>query len=175
MDEAFAFGPDTAGARHPTLQVRGVKSMSLTLSARPETTRVSRQALWTGRILSTLAVLFLLVDGLAKVLKLEQVIEACVRLDVPVRVIPGLGAVLIAATLLYALPATSILGAIVLTGYLGGAVWTHVRMGGSVFPMVFPALFGALLWGGLYLREHRLRTLVPLRRAGPGWNQEEVR
>ena len=96
------------------------------------------------------------------------VLEASSQLELPERVIPALGAILIAATLLHAVPTTSILGAIVLTGYLGGATWTHVRMGGPVFPMVFPALFGALLWCGLYLREPRLRALVPLRRAGLG-------
>ena len=149
--------------------------MSVILTDGPAASRASRHASWAGRILSTLAVLFLLFDGVAKALKLEPVIEACARLDVPERVIPGLGTVLIAATLLYALPATSVLGAIVLTGYLGGAVWTHVRIGGPVFPMVFPALIGALLWGSLYLREPRLRALVPLRRAVPGRNQEEVR
>jgi hypothetical protein len=139
--------------------------MSTTLAAPSKTARAWRPALWTGRVLSTLAVLFLLFDGVAKVLKLAPVLEASARMDVPERVIPGLGAVLIAATLLYAFPKTAILGAIVLTGYLGGATWTHVRMGGPVFPMVFPILFGALLWGGLALRELRLRALVPLRRA----------
>lgn len=149
--------------------------MSLSPTVRLESTSETRTALWAGRILSTLAVLFLLFDGLAKVLKLAPVMEVCARLDVPERVIPGLGAVLIAATLLYALPATSFLGAIVLTGYLGGAIWTHVRMGGPVFPMVFPALVGAALWCGLYLREHRLRALVPVRRVDWGRNPEEVR
>lgn len=147
--------------------------MSLSMTAYPVKTRESRPALWAGRILTTLAVLFLLFDGLAKVLKITPVREACAQLDVPERVIPGLGAVLIAATLLYAVPTTSVLGAIVLTGYLGGAIWTHVRMGGPVFPMVFPAIFGALLWGGLYLREPRLRALVPLRQADRARTLEE--
>jgi hypothetical protein len=143
-----------------------VSAMSLSVVAHPAATSASKLALWAGRLLTTLAVLFLLFDGIAKVLRVAPVMEASARMEVPERVIPGLGAVLIAATLLYAAPATSVLGAIVLTGYLGGAVWTHVRMGGPVFPMVFPALFGILLWGGLYLREPRLRALVPLRRSG---------
>ena len=147
--------------------------MSLSMTAYPVKTRESRPALWAGRILTTLAVLFLLFDGLAKVLKITPVREACAQLDVPERVIPGLGTVLIAATLLYAVQTTSVLGAIVLTGYLGGAIWTHVRMGGPVFPMVFPAIFGALLWGGLYLREPRLRALVPLRQADRARTLEE--
>jgi hypothetical protein len=136
----------------------------------------SRPALWAGRFLTTLVVLFLLFDGAAKVWRAAPVLEASARLEVPERVIPGLGAVLIAATLLYAFPKTSVLGAIVLTGYLGGATWTHVRMGGPVFPMIFPVLFGSMLWGGLYLREPRLRALVPMRRPGRSQNpQEETR
>jgi hypothetical protein len=139
--------------------------MSRSVVAHPEAMPASKPALWTGRLLTALAVSFLLFDGIAKVLRVAPVMEASARLDVPERVIPGLGAVLIAATLLYAFPTTSILGAVVLTGYLGGATWTHIRMGGPVFPMVFPILVGALLWGGLYLREPRLRALVPLRRS----------
>ncbi|APW60426.1 DoxX family protein [Paludisphaera borealis] len=127
----------------------------------------SKNALWIGRGLSGLGVLFLLFDGVGKVLKIAPVMEACAPLEIPESVIPGLGIVLILATLLYAVPQTSILGAIVLTGYLGGAVWTHVRMGGPVFPMVFPVLFGAILWSGLYLREPRLRALIPLRGQRP--------
>jgi len=127
----------------------------------------SRAALWIGRILSGLAVLFLLVDGMGKVLKLAPVMEACAPLQIPEWVIPGLGVVLILSTLVYAIPQTSILGAVVLTGYLGGAVWTHVRMGEPVFSMVFPILFGAIVWLGIYLREPRLRALLPLRSQRP--------
>jgi hypothetical protein len=124
----------------------------------------SKPTLWAGRLLTALPVLFLLLDGLAKVAKAAPVLEASARLEVPERVIPGLGLALIAVTLIYAFPRTSTLGAIVLTGYLGGAIWTHVRMGGPAFPMVFPGLVAALIWGGLYLREPRLRALVPVRR-----------
>jgi hypothetical protein len=127
----------------------------------------SKTPLWIGRGLSGLAVLFLLFDGIGKVLKIAPVMEACAPLQVPEWVIPGLGVVLILSTLVYAIPPTSILGAIVLTGYLGGAVWTHVRMGEPIFPMVFPILFGAILWLGLYLREPHLRDLIPLRGQRP--------
>src|SRR3954452_9037209 len=130
-----------------------------------QTAPASKVALWAGRILTALAVLILLFDGVAKVMKAAPVLEACAKLEVPERIIPGLGIVLIAATLIHAFPPTSVLGAIILTGYLGGATWTHVRMGDPVFPVVLPALVGAMLWGGLYLREPRLRALVPLRRA----------
>ena len=95
--------------------------MSLSAVAHPEAMSASKAAVWAGRILTTLVVRFLLFDGIAKVLRMAPVLESSARLEVPERVIPSLGAVLIAATLLYAFPTTSILGAIVLTGYLGGA------------------------------------------------------
>jgi hypothetical protein len=136
-----------------------------------QTVPASKTALWAGRILTALAVLFLLFDGVAKVMRAAPVLEACAQLQIPERVIPGLGAVLIVATLIYAFPPTSVLGAIVLTGYLGGATWTHVRMGGPVFPIVFPSLVGALIWGGLYLREPRLRALIQVRRPRPSGGQ----
>ncbi|WP_250846910.1 DoxX family protein [Aquisphaera insulae] len=119
-----------------------------------------------GRVISSVVVLFLLVDGIAKVLKFGPVLEACARLDVPEWTIPWLGGVLIAATLLHAAPPTAVLGALLLTGYLGGAVWTHLRVGGPAFPVAFPILLGAILWLGLCLREPRLRDLIPVCR-GP--------
>jgi hypothetical protein len=134
------------------------------MQSEPQIPPASRKTVRAGRILTAIPVLFLLFDGVAKVMKVAPVLEASARLEVPERVIPGLGLVLIAATLLYAIPQTSVLGAIVLTGYLGGATWTHVRMGGPVFPMVFPILVGVLIWGGLSLREPRLRALIPIRR-----------
>jgi hypothetical protein len=89
--------------------------------------------------------------------------KVCAQLEVPERVVPGLGVVLIVATLVYAIPQTTVLGAVVLTGYLGGATWTHVRMGGPIFPIIFPSLVAAMIWGGLLLREPRLRALFPVR------------
>jgi hypothetical protein len=138
--------------------------MSMALDAKLRAAPGAEGTLWVGRLLTTLAVLFLLFDGVAKVMKVATVLEASAQLEVPERVIPGLGAVLIAATLLSAFPRTAILGAIDLTGYLGGATWTRVRMVGPAFPVVFPALVAALIWGWMYLREPRLRALVPVRR-----------
>ena len=123
---------------------------------------VSNKALWTGRILSALAALFLLADGVAKLFKPAPVVEGTVQLGYPESVIVGLGIVLTACTILYLIPRTSVLGAILLTGYLGGAVATHVRVGGPLFNVIFPDIFGALVWGGLYLRDARLRALIPL-------------
>ena len=100
-----------------------------------------------------------------KLVKPAPVVEATVRLGYPESVILGLGIVLLACTALYLIPRTSILGAVLLTGYLGGAVATHVRVGNPLFSHVlFPTYLGALIWGGLYLREDRLRALIPLRR-----------
>src|SRR5262245_10105329 len=124
---------------------------------------VSRKALWAGRIMSAIPALFLLLDGVMKLVKPEPVVETTVRLGYPESTIVSLGIVLTACTVLYVIPRTAVLGAILLTGYLGGAVATHVRVGEGTFPILFPVIVGALLWGGLYLRDARLRELIPLR------------
>ena len=126
-------------------------------------TEVSKTNLWIGRIVSGLPALFLLVDGVMKLFKPPVVVEATVNLGYTESTIIPIGVVLIICTILYLIPATSILGAILLTGYLGGAVATHVRAGESLFSIVFPVIFGLLIWLGLYLRDNRLRALVPLR------------
>jgi hypothetical protein len=128
-----------------------------------QTAPVSKKGLWAGRIISALPALFLLLDGIMKLVKPAPVVEATVRLGYPESVILGLGIVLIACTVLYVIPKTSILGAILLTGYLGGAVATHVRVGEGPFPVLFPVILGVLIWLGLYLRDERLRSLIPLR------------
>lgn len=135
------------------------------MQANPQHVAVSKKMLWAGRILSALAALFLLFDGVAKLFKPAPVVEATVQLGYPESVLLGLGIVLTACTILYLIPRTSVLGAILLTGYLGGAVATHVRVGESLFSVLFPVLFGVLIWGGLFLREPRLRALLPLRSA----------
>ena len=128
-----------------------------------ETAPVSQGALWAGRIISGLPILFLLVDGVMKLFKPAPVVEATLQLGYPESTIVGIGIVLLVCTVLYLIPRTGILGAILLTGYLGGAVATHVRVGGGLFPILFPVIFGAMIWGGLYLRDTRLRALIPLR------------
>lgn len=124
---------------------------------------VSKTTLWIGRIVSGLPALFLLVDGAMKLVKPAVVVEGTTKLGYSESVIIPLGIVLILCTILYLIPATSVLGAILLTGYLGGAVATHVRTGEAAFPIVFPIILGALLWFGLYLTDVRLRALIPLR------------
>ena len=129
-----------------------------------QTAGISKSSLLAGRTISTLAVLFLLFDGVTKVLKVAPVMEACAQLGIPESVVPGIGIVLLICTVVYVIPRTSVLGAILLTGFLGGATATHVRAGGPVFPVVFAVVFGVLVWLGLFLRDDRLRTLIPLRR-----------
>lgn len=120
--------------------------------------------LWVGRIMSSLSVLFLLLDGVMKLVKPAPVVEATSRLGFPESALTGVGIALLACTILYLIPRTAVLGAILLTGYLGGAVATQVRAGSSLFETLFPAIFGALVWGGLFLHEGRLRELIPMRR-----------
>ena len=129
-----------------------------------QTAPVSKKRLWAGRIMSALPALFLLVDGIAKLAKPAPVVEGTVKLGYPESVIVPLGIILLTCTIIYVIPRTSVLGAILLTGYLGGAVATHVRVGDPLFTHVlFPVYLGVLIWGGLYLRDDRLPALIPLR------------
>jgi len=114
--------------------------------------------------MSALPVLFLLFDGVMKLVKPEFVVKATIELGYPESVIVPLGFVLCACTVLYLIPRTAGLGAILLTGYLGGAVATQVRAGQGLFEISFPVVFGVLLWGGLWLQEAQLGRLVPLSR-----------
>ena len=122
---------------------------------------VSKGALWAARIITGLVALFLLMDGVMKLVKPAFVVEETMRLGYPERVIVPIGIVLIVCTILYLVPKTAVLGAILLTGYLGGAVATHVRAGEPVFSVVFAIVFGVLVWLGLYLRNPTLRLLIP--------------
>jgi len=117
---------------------------------------------WIGYVMTILPALFLLLDGVMKLFKPGFVVDATSKLGYQESVIVPIGIVLVICTVLYLLPVTSVLGAILLTGYLGGAVATQIRAGQGAFPIVFPIIIGALIWGGLYLREYRLRSLLPL-------------
>jgi hypothetical protein len=126
----------------------------------------SNKALWTGRILSGLVVLFLLVDAGFKLIKPlpAPAVEAFGKLGYPIGLAGGIGILLLSCVALYLIPRTSVLGAILLTGYLGGAVASHVRVGDPWFShALFPVYIGLLVWSGLYLRDQRLRALIPLR------------
>jgi hypothetical protein len=123
---------------------------------------ISKTRLWTGRGITGLAGAFLLLDGVMKLVKPVQVMEATQRLGFPVSSLTGIGIVLITSTLLYLVPRTSAFGALLLTGYLGGAVATQVRAGSPAFEMLFPVIFGVLVLAGLLLRDNRLRVLLPI-------------
>ncbi len=125
---------------------------------------VSKKTLWTSRIVGGLPALFLFVDGAMKLVKPAVVVDATTKLGYPESTIIPIGVVLLACTILYLIPTTAVLGAILLTGYLGGAVATHVRAGEPLFSVVFPIIFGVLLWLALYLVDPRLRALLPLRK-----------
>lgn len=130
-----------------------------------ESTSISKTQLWAGRIFSALPTSFLLVDAVAKLAKPAPVIEGTVKLGYPESSIVLLGIILLICTVLYIIPRTAFLGAILLTGYLGGAVATHVRVGNPLFThTLFPTYLGVLLWGGLFLRDHRVRSLIPFRK-----------
>ena len=125
-----------------------------------EADKGSRGMIWVGRILTVLIALFMLLDGVMKIVKPPQVLEANTRLAYPLSTLSGVGITLIACTLIYLIPRTSILGAILLTGYLGGAVASNVRAGSGWFETIFPVLFAILLWCGIGLRDRRLRSLL---------------
>ncbi len=119
------------------------------------TTRLAR---WAGRVISALVAAFLLLDAGIKVMMLEPAVEGSVQLGYPEGTVFGIGLALLVSTALYVVPRTAFLGAILLTGYLGGAVATQVRVEDPWF--LFPAFFGVLVWGGLFLRDERIRALV---------------
>ncbi len=116
--------------------------------------------IWAGRILSGLMVAFLIFDGVTKILKVSQVLEAQTRLGYPAKLAPVLGTIVLVCTLVYVIPPVSVLGAILLTGYLGGATVTGLRVGD---PWFATPVLGVLVWGGLYLRDVRIRALIPFR------------
>src|ERR1700733_385789 len=118
--------------------------------------------LWAGRVLSVLAILFLLFDAAAHLIVPAQVVDAFTRLGFPINLSTVLGIIELVCLIVYAIPRTSILGAILLTGYLGGAVATHLRVRDPLFDMLFPIIIGVLVWAGVYLRDQRLRALIPL-------------
>jgi hypothetical protein len=121
---------------------------------------VSKKALWTGFIMSALPVLALVMSGVMKITKPAPVLQGFVHFGYPESTVIPLGVTEIACTALYLIPQTSILGAILVTGYLGGAIATTFRVGDQFAPAV---ILGVLVWGGLYMRDPRIRALIPLR------------
>lgn len=128
-----------------------------------QTAPAVKTTLWAGRILSALAILFLIFDSVIKVLNTAPAAEATTQLGYPASLVVTIGVVELVCLLIYIVPRTAVLGAILLTGYLGGAVATNLRAGTPVFNILFPIIVGLLIWGGLFLRDARLRALLPLR------------
>jgi hypothetical protein len=121
----------------------------------------SNKSLWIGRVLSTLAILFMLMDAAMKFAKPPSVLTGTVELGFPTATLDGMAIALLASTVLYAIPRTAVLGAILLTGYLGGAVAANLRVGHPIFAETLtPVYFAAVVWAGLGLRNPRIRRAV---------------
>ena len=121
---------------------------------------VSRSALWSARILKALMALFLLMDGVVHIARPAPVADAFARLGYPLGASLGIGVVEIVSLVLYVIPRTEVLGAVLLTGILGGAIATHVRVGSPMFEAyIFPGLVGLFIWASIWLRDVRLRAL----------------
>ncbi|MGB0036082.1 MAG: DoxX family protein [Candidatus Acidiferrales bacterium] len=131
------------------------------MSSAPQAATTSKTMLWAGYIISAIPVLFLILNGVMSVIKPEMVKQGVAHLGYPESAAPSISIAMVACALVYAIPRTSILGAILLTGYLGGATASHVRIGE---PFYFPIIFGVLVWLGLFLRDERLRAIVPIRK-----------
>ena len=124
---------------------------------------VSRKILWTGRIMSAVPVLLTLFGAVMKVAKVAAAVEGMTRAGIPERLVVPIGILELICVTAYVIPRTSVLGAILLTGLLGGATVTTLRIGDPTWPM--PVVLGMMAWGGIYLRDVRLRALIPLRKS----------
>ena len=119
----------------------------------------------TGRILSSIAVLFLILDGVAKLLQLSPAIKGTIELGYPASTVFPMGVILLLCVITYLIPRTSVLGAVLLTGYLGGAIATHLRIGNPLLShTLFPIYVALFIWGGLFLRDASLRAFFPWRK-----------
>jgi hypothetical protein len=129
--------------------------------------RRSRAALWTGRALSGFITLLLALDCAMKLLRNPEALKGTEELGYPASAVLVIGVIQLVCLVAYVIPRTAVLGAVLLTGYLGGAIATHVRVGNPLFTHVlFPVYVAAFIWGGLYLRDRALRAVLPFRRAG---------
>lgn len=126
--------------------------------------KTSNILLWSGRILTLLAAAFLAFDTIVKVFEMAPAVEATTQLGYQQSAVFGIGVVQLICLVLYLIPRTSTLGAILFTGYLGGAISTHLLAGSDWFSLLFPVIVGLMLWGGLFLRDEHLRQMIPLRR-----------
>jgi hypothetical protein len=128
----------------------------------PISSPVSKTTLWISRVMSALPVLLVLFGSVMKLMKTAAVVEGFVRAGVPERLMIPVGIIELVCVIVYVIPQTAVLGAILMTGLLGGATITTLRVGDPTYPM--PVVLGMLAWGGLFLRDTRLRDLIPLRK-----------
>lgn len=141
-----------------------MQTAALSILPGGERTRATKRV-WAGYLLSGLVTAFLIFDGAIKLVPLEVVTQTMTDLGYPAGVERTLGAITLACALLYAIPRTSVLGAILLTGLLGGAIATHLRVGSPLFShLLFGVYLGLMAWGGLWLRDERLQALLPFKR-----------
>jgi hypothetical protein len=149
------------GAVIQPLIVQEVAMSSLSVA---QTVVPSQKSLWTGRILSGVAVVFMLFDSITKILKVDAVVKASAQFGYPVSLLSAIGIILLCCVVVYVIPRTSVLGALLITGYLGGAVEANLRIGTPLFSnALFPVYFAALVWGGLFLREQRVREFFSIK------------
>jgi hypothetical protein len=127
-----------------------------------ESGAVSKKMLWTGRVMSAVPVLLTLLGAVMKVARVAPAVEGMTRAGLAEKLIVPIGILEIVCVVVYSIPRTSVLGAILLTGLLGGATVTNLRIGDPTWPV--PVILGMMAWGGVYLRDVRLRALIPLRR-----------
>jgi hypothetical protein len=156
-----------APRRRPAMNMESGSAIGEVMPAVAAEAPISKSALWTGRVLSGLVIVFLLFDGAIKLVPWPVVTETMDRIGYgsSETLARSLGVITVACTVLYAIPPTSILGAILLTGYLGGAMASHLRIGSPLFShILFGFYLGLMLWGGIWLRDKRLRALMPFRR-----------
>lgn len=126
----------------------------------------SSKTIWAGRVITAIVVLFMLFDSITKILKVNAVVKASAQFGYSANTIMIVGIILFACVLVYLYPRTAILGAVLLTGYLGGAVEANLRIGSPLFTtLLFPVYFGILVWAGLYLRNQRVREFISFRKA----------
>jgi DoxX-like family len=152
FSERFSMSTDTT-TQGGTVREIGTKAVS-----------AGKGAVWTGRVLSTLAVLFMLLDAAGKFVMPAGVVQAFQRLGFPLSLGPGVGVLILVCTAAYVVPRTAVFGAVLLSAFFGGAVAIQMRAGSPMFETVFPVIFGVIVWAGVYLRDCRLREVFPIRR-----------
>jgi hypothetical protein len=142
-----------------------LQEVAMSSSAATHTGVPSRKSIWTGRILSGVAVVFMLFDSITKILKVDAVVKASAQFGYSVGLLSAIGIILLCCVVVYVIPRTSVLGAILITGYLGGAVEANLRIGTPLFSnALFPVYFAILVWAGVFLRDSEIRKILPLRK-----------